>query len=506
MSQDSSTSHRSVRRFRVGLLSTVQILCVLLLFLAVNFLSSQYHRPFDLSDDLGFTLSPSTERYLKSEALQTREAPIRMIVAFRSDSPLYEKIRPVAEEFARLSEGKILLELIDPIRANDAAESLAAEYHLVFNQDLVVIDARPEQTAEAEGPDVALSKHVQVVRLEDMVIHEVGQDNQRRIRGFIGEDALRASLVNAIEGKPRKLWVFADKSDLTSVESEGIWDTLVTRFATQNIVAERVALSEIDSVPEDVEAVAIIGAIFELTPKDLAVLENYWQRPKSAVLVTTGSKDVPPRLRSFLRSYGVTPQTDRVIATHGGSVQTTVTATFMENYDFLRDLGEKSTLLEGHTRSLDVRENADDLLNKRILPYAIVKAADSFWGEQDFPSESPTRDPNAETLAPYVAAAVVRGNATDDRFAGDVSRMIVIGNTDFLSPKRLQQTNMDFLSSCANWLIGRDDLTGEGPANLRLYKLPLLTPQVTFINRVNLILLPGLILVIGGLVWSTRRS
>src|SRR5690606_37558123 len=129
-------SARPVRRFRVGLLSIIQIVCVILLFLAINFLASQYHRPFDLSDDLGFTLAPSTQRYLESEAVQSRETPIRLIVAFRSDSPFYAKIRPIAEEYARLSRGKIELVLTDPIRANDQAESLAAEYRLQFSQDL----------------------------------------------------------------------------------------------------------------------------------------------------------------------------------------------------------------------------------------------------------------------------------------------------------------------------------------------------------------------------------
>ncbi len=505
MSEDSTTSARPVRRFRVGLLSIIQIVCVILLFLAINFLASQYHRPFDLSDDLGFTLAPSTQRYLESEAVQNRETPIRLIVAFRSDSPFYAKIRPIAEEYARLSQGKIELVLMDPIRANDQAESLAAEYRLQFSQDLVVIDASPLKAAEEPAP-ASPGKHVQIVRLEDMVVYDTDSKNQRRVRGFIGEEALRASLVNAIEGKPRRMWIFADKSDLTSVGSEGIWNMLVTQLATENILAERVALSEIDEVPAEVDAVAIIGAVNDLSAEELTVLENYWRQERSAVLVTTGTKEVPPRLRSFLRAYGVTPQPDRVLTTKGDTVQTTVTATFTKGLDFLRDLAEKSTLLEGHTRSLEVRENADDLLNQRIMPYTLLTAGKQFWGDRDFPATPVVRDENAEPVAPAMAAAVVRGNSTDDRFAGQVSRMVVIGNTEFLSPDHLRQANLDFFSSCANWLIGRDDLTGEGPANLRLYKLPLLPPQVTFINRVNLILLPALILAIGGLVWSSRRA
>ncbi len=53
---------RPARRLGIGVLSGLQVASVLCLFVALNFLSSQHHRPFDLSDNLGFTLSGSTTR------------------------------------------------------------------------------------------------------------------------------------------------------------------------------------------------------------------------------------------------------------------------------------------------------------------------------------------------------------------------------------------------------------------------------------------------------------
>ena len=86
MSSEATTSHaRPVRRFRIGLLSFLQVVLVGIVFLAGNFLSSQHHRPYDMSDDLGFTLSPSTTRYLQSEPLLSgREDPVEMTVFLAS--------------------------------------------------------------------------------------------------------------------------------------------------------------------------------------------------------------------------------------------------------------------------------------------------------------------------------------------------------------------------------------------------------------------------------------
>jgi len=506
MSAESKSKDGSTPRFRVGFLSIAQIIFVVVIFFAANFLSSQHHRPFDISDDLGFTLAPSTKRYLASPALSEREDRIKMIVAFRADSPFYERIRPVAEEYVRLSGGKIQLLLVDPIRANDQAESIAAEYNLIFNQDLVIIDARTqEERKEANAQQV--SPHVHISRLEDMVVYETDANNQRRVRGFLGEDALRTGLVNAIEGKPRRMWILTDKSNLGGDRGADVWPVLSANLVSQNVLPERVQLGGKDSIPEDVDAIAIIGARYDFSPEELKILESYWGRPRASILVTTDDAEVPPRLRSFLRTQGVTPRNDRVLTSKGGEIRTSVVAHFTSGMELTKDLWEKSTMFEGATKSLEVREGAEDLLNQRIAPFSLLEADPRYWGESEFPAESVEFDKDHDTAPPLsLAAAVLKGTATDERFAADTGRMIVISNTSFLEPNRARQANLDFLASATNWLVGRDSLTGEAPRNLRLYRIPILPAQITFINRINLLILPIGFFLIGLMTWASRRS
>jgi hypothetical protein len=65
---------------------------------------------------------------------------------------------------------------------------------------------------------------------------------------------------------------------------------------------------------------------------------------------------------------------------------------------------------------------------------------------------------------------------------------------------------MDFLASASNWLVMRESLAGALPRSFGTYKLPLLEAQVSFINRLNLFFAPLAFLLIGGLVYSSRRS
>ncbi len=496
---------RPARRFGIGFLSLLQVAFVIAIFFAVNFLASQHHRPFDLSDNLGFTLADSTRRYLESDTIRGRDEPIDLIIAFRADSPFYERIRPVAEEYARLSEGKIRLRLIDPIRANDVAESLAAEYGVVFSQDMVIIDARSANDEE-EADSKGLSPHIHIAKLEDMLVFETDANQQRKVRAFLGEDAIRAGLVAAIEGRRRKMWVLADKSDLTSEANDGLWTVVTANLLSQNIMPERVQFAGVERVPEDVEAIAIFDAAYDFSGEEIQVLEEYWSRPQSALLVTTGTHAPPRRLRAFLRDHGVTPRDEQVLTIDKDLVRTRVLAQFTKGMHFTRDLWEKSTLLEGTSRVLEVREGAEDLVNRRIAPYKILEADPRFWGETEFPAEAVVFDAEEDRKGPIaLGAAVIRGNATDDRFANRVSRMIVLSNSAFLVPDNARKANLDFFASCANWLVGREELAGESPRNLRLYRLPLLDPQISYINRVNLLILPALMLLIGGMVWSSRR-
>jgi len=154
-----------------------------------------------------------------------------------------------------------------------------------------------------------------------------------------------------------------------------------------------------------------------------------------------------------------------------------------------------------------VREGAEDLMNRQILATPLIQSAPGYWGETKFGDGNESFDEKEDNAEPlFLAASVTRGAVSDDRFAADVSRMVVVSNTDFLDPSRHLAENMDFLASSATWLMNREALAGIGPRSLGTYKLPLLDAQVSFINRVNLFFLPALLSVIAAFVWTSRRA
>ena len=499
---------RPLNRWGLGTLSVLQIVLLAITLIALNYLSGNYFARWDLSREAAYTLAPSTRHYLKDKVVRDREKPMKWIMAFRRSSPFYERVRAIAEEYARHSNGKIVLEIVDPMRSSDRTQEIAAAYGISLLKDIIIMDARKDDspvTTEDKTGTKTLNPNVKIVIAEDMVLYTT-KDTQRKITGFQGEDILTARLVESIEGHPRKMVFLADKSRIDADGDSSPWKSLENTLRFQNVELTGINLSGLKEIPADAEGVALVAPKYDLTDEELAVLDHYWNSPRAALLVLLKPGEIPPKLRTFLRGYGITPRRDRIIAMDERRITTTVRGVFTYGVDFTKDLQGQATVFEGASSSLEVREGAEDLMNRQINPIGLIEASPDFWGETKFGEGKEAFDEKEDHKGQlYLAACVTRGAASDDRFSENTSRMVVISNTDFLNPEHQRAENIDFLASSVNWLINRRALAGIGPRSLGTYKLPILDAQVSFINRVNLFFLPAFLMLIGAFVWSSRR-
>jgi hypothetical protein len=499
---------RPLNRWGMGTLSVLQTALLAVIVIAANYLAVNHYARLDLSRTVDYSLSPATTRYVKSDAVRGREKPVKWIMAYRRTSPFYERSRAFAEEYARLSKGKIELEVVDPLRSPDRVQEVTAAYGISLARDLIIIDARPDGSpvsTEDANRVKTLNPHVKLVVAEDMAVYATAE-GKRKITGYQGEDVLTAALVGAIEGKARKMALLADKSRFEASEGPSPRKSLEDLLRFQNVALAELQLSNLEAISDDVSGIVLAAPKYDLTEAELAVLENYWNRPRAAILVLADPAGVPPKLRAFLRANGITPHDDRVIAREKDTLVTAARGVFTKGIRFTRDLAGQATEFGGASSSLEVREGAEDLLNKRVLPMGLIQVPAGFWGETKFGKGGEAFNEMEDHGPPmYLAASVTRGAESDDRYAADSSRMIVISNTDFLDPAHHRAENLDFLASSVNWLIGREHLAGIGPRSLRNYKLPLLDAQVSFINRINLFFLPAFLMLIGAFVWSSRR-
>ncbi|MCP5536437.1 MAG: Gldg family protein [Akkermansiaceae bacterium] len=533
MSDSPSTTPatRPVRRVGRSINVITQLVLFIIVIVAANYLSCAKHERYDLTDRQDFTLSDLSTKYLESDAVQKREVPLHVIAVIKRSSAHYTRIYNLLDEYKRLGGEAVNLEFVDPLRQTDRTLELENTFGQKYTEDMIIVDGRDEPQgdpkagksedsksppaaatpttpdAKADNPATSekqeLSAHVRTVRVSDLFL----QDDRRNIVAWRDEDMITSTFIGAIEGKPRRIYFAADKINLEATDGDPAWQVLFEMLWQQNILLTPLRLSETESIPEDAEGFALVAPQYDLNDREIKTLSNYWDRKQSSIFITLDPKVATNNLRIFLRSNGVTPRNDRIMSIKNGQSLSNVQSVFSRGSEINTDLGGKSTIFDGSTCSLEVDENNDQLLNKRIQPIALVEASDGWWGETRFEENNPQFNQEEDTAAPlYLAAAVLKGQATSDDTADLVSRMVVIGNTDFLANKKTRPEQSDFVKSCVNWLVGREDLIGIGPKKLHRHKITILDAHNTFISRIVLIFLPAAALLMSLIVWNIRRA
>ena len=511
---DMAPPPQPVKKLGLGVRAVLQIVFAILSLVFIYYLSLTYQTRKDLSEGSDFTVSEATKNLLRSSGVMDREEPIKIIAALRKSSPHYSRLRPVVEEYERLSKGKVKLEYLDPIRDKDRAFEIQNNYgdllaDKLFEDDIFIIDARKGASANSVEATEDVTSHLRYLPASSMVISRTDINNQRRIVGYQDEDLLSSMLQSAIEGKPRIMYLVEDKSDLEVTAAGSPLQVISEALQKQNIYLLPLKISQVDRIPENAEGLVIVAPEYDFEPKEIEVLESYWKRPSSAIITYLNPTTRAVNLRAFLRKNGVTPRDDRIIRTRNGRTENQVLATFTvgAGLGVNGSLEMKSVPFEGRVGSLEVREGAEDLVANRIQAYSLIETAPDFWGETDYKKANPKYDDDSDYSGPLsIGAAVIRGNANSDDTAPNISKMIILSTSDFLDPARLGNEQLDFVKNSTYWLLGREELMGIGPRSLQRRKLNLIKDDVKFLSNIVLFFIPVGLFLVAMFVWNIRRA
>ena len=511
---DMAPPPQPVKKLGLGVRAVLQIVFAILSLVFIYYLALTYQTRKDLSEKGDFTVSEATENLLRSSGVMDREEPIKIIAALRKSSPHYSRLRPVVDEYERLSKGKVKLEYLDPIRDKDRAFEIQNNYgdllaDKLFEDDIFIIDARKGASANSVEATEDVTSHLRYLPASSMVISRTDINNQRRVVGYQDEDLISSMLQSAIEGKPRIMYLVEDKSDLEVTAAGSPLQVISEALQKQNIYLLPLKISQVDRIPENAEGLVIVAPEYDFEPKEIEVLESYWKRPSSAIIAYLNPTIRPVNLRAFLRKNGVTPRDDRIIRTRNGRTENQVLATFTvgAGLGVNGSLEMKSVPFEGRVGSLEVREGAEDLVANRIQAYSLIETAPDFWGETDYKKANPKYDDDSDYSGPLsIGAAVIRGNANSDDTAPNISKMIILSTSDFLDPARLGNEQLDFVKNSTYWLLGREELMGIGPRSLQRRKLNLIKDDVKFLSNIVLFFIPVGLLLVAMFVWNIRRA
>ncbi len=481
------------RRLGIGLNVGLQLLLTLMIFAGINRLNYRYYTRFDLSPTQNFTLSESTKNHLET---LSRDVTIYMV--FARDSKLFSEVNSLLEEYRLHGRQRVKLRTIDPVRDIERAENLKAETGLSLTQNGILLVSGPNKRFITE---------------EELIIREAGTRMQKEIIEFRGEDAVTSALVNVVEGKVRRFYFIGGKGSRSDTAVADAFDALTEIGRQQNFELLLVNLSDINTITDHADGIILIGARYDLTERELRMLDEYWNAPRAGILMLLDPNRITKNLNQWLAANGVRPRGDRVLMARSTSAgpkkEFGVQSRFSRDVSFVKHLGNSITSFVGQTESLDLADSGSNpaLKERNISVQPVLKAEEFYWGETQFYDDLPVVNEDEDTLPPvYVAASVERGGAADASHAITSSRMVVVSNPTLLDKGTMIAENRDFVAASLNWIINRETLIGITPKPRVSYRIQLTPRQHDIIFWLTALAMPAVVLVLGMMVWAGRRA
>ena len=490
----------SIKRVQIGLNVIVQIAVVIFIVGMVNYFSFHHFKRFDRTRDQKYVLSEQTKQVLGG-----LKKPVKAFVFFSSGSEVSVDIVTLLREYEYASKTKFQTEVVDPYKNLTRARTLQDKYKFGANENIVILDY--------EGK----SKVVNAADMAEMDTSGMMMGQAPTLKAFKGEQVMTSALLELTEEKQSKMYVLAGhgEPEVTGAAAPVGPDSmkaLATFIERQNIKTEPLKLADVEKVPEDARVLLIIAPKYDLSEREMSLLRDYWDR-KGRLFVSLDATHSLPRLTDFFIDNGIRPQDDRVLrtVTLAGDLRgiyRDVSAVIQPGHPVTKRLAGVDTQFMGQTQSIYLDQQRAKPLGTNLT--SLIEAGKGFWGETDneggeaAPVFFDTKKDHASPLT--LAVSVERGALLDQRVSVDTSRMIVVGNGDFLRDTALTETGLDFTLAGFNWLLNREELIGVAPKERKAFTLNLTDEWMAQILLAVVFGIPGLVAVCGFFAWWQRRN
>ncbi len=473
-----------IRRVNIAVNVAVQILCAVVLFFLINYLSSRHYTRTDLSAAKKYSVSEDTANFLSRLGDK-----VNITMAYLHNGQSRDQLAAMLTEYERLAGGQIALEQIDPARDKERALEVAERYGMPIDRSCVFI--------EIGG---------RVRRLTEADLHVAGGAY------FAGEDALTSALFAATEDRPKTLYLVAGKGRLRDVEGRSALDEMLDLSRRQFFTLKELTFGNITAVPDDADGLLLINPEADFSADEMAMFRDYWENRHGSLVALLNPSAELPNLYGFLREHGVTVRNDlRLLfaeATGIGGVQKrfAVQAQMLEGSPVTTGSVGNVTTLAGQSCPLVIAEEDEGLAKRGVTPTALMQVDPRFWGDANYREAVPTPGPGDLEPPLHVAASIERGGGGDEIARLESSRLVAVGNATLLDPDHISAPNAGFVMDAVNWSLGREERLGFDAKPALVFRID---TDDTISRRVfffTVVLLPALAFCFAVFVWSSRRS
>ncbi|MEM1058190.1 MAG: Gldg family protein [Verrucomicrobiota bacterium] len=480
-------------RFRGNLSNFVSVVLVLFIYLMVNFLGFKYYDRWDVSPSGLYNLSGKTEALLAN-----LPGPVTITTFFtrssENPSKLSAQIYKLIESYQGKGGSNIQVRILDPLHDHEEARSLARELNFGEDSNLVIF--------EYEGKKLAVP--------EDRMgaVQQSGfRPGDVRLVSFDGEAVFTSTIQSLVEGEASVVYFLAGHGELSLEDASSFAGVGKIRpmIERDNIQPRSLNLLETGDVPEDADALVVMGPRQSLAKFEVEAISRYLDANGKLYLMQ--APDTTSGLEALLPRYGLRLANDvlRARANLGG--QTRLISNVLVNFSDHPSVVnlQKFNLELKNVRSIFLLPNSDGQPNPKVFP--LLVAPEAYWGETNLADPAASFDPRSDTRGPLaVAAAYDGGKVADGEVEVAGTRLVVIGTTEFLANRSVTSAGLDFFLNTLDWMLEKELAVGIAPKAPAEFPIAISPLQMRVIVASVCVVVPLLVLLLGGILWYTRRN
>jgi ABC-type uncharacterized transport system involved in gliding motility auxiliary subunit len=453
----------SRRGSQLGTNSLILIAAVLAILVVLNYLGDQHHKRFDLTTEKLYTLSDQTKKIVGGLKQDLD------VVEFSKETD--SRLRDTMSEYRNLNS-HFHFKSVDP----QEKPEVAREYGAQHMGDVIISYASRKQPIESTG-------------------------------GELSEQDITGAILKVTTEKVKTICFVAGHGEKALTDSQpGGYSRADKALTGEQYKTETVNLVSSTSVPAECTVLVIAGPTQAYFPQEVDEISKYLSADGKALIEIdplSEPKHVDPNLDSVLSAWNIAAGNNIVIdATGAGRLFGTgpdypIVIDYGDNPVTKSLQGTMTLFPEARTISQADKAKSDpeimDILKTSDRSFTIPKL-DAGTREIAFDPKTDTRGP----LTLGVAANRVNGTTN--------ARLVVIGDSDYASNGAISAVgNADLFLNAINWLAQDEQLISIRPKSTASRSVTLTEAQWAVLKWVNVIFLPGIVILTGIVIWFKRR-
>jgi ABC-type uncharacterized transport system involved in gliding motility auxiliary subunit len=473
-------------RFWIRLNTGTALLLAAVIVLMLNYLSYRHYYRTDLSATQFYNLSSKT-----TALLDTLEKPVEVTVFFQPGNVLYEDIHNLLREY-KFHCDPLAIQWVDPDRDIAQTEELAVKYQ-VGEPNVVVFNY--------EGR----SKYVRI----DEIARIDESKGTPKIIAFKGEQAFSSAILEVMqETKPSVYFLTGHgEQDIENFDPRTGFSSVAQLIERDNVDVRKLELSREKQIPADCAVLIIAGAEQRMSKAE-ADLIGVWLNRSGRLLVLADAQR-ESGLEPLLRDWGVLLRNDLVLDPARTLTGREVFVSAYNRHPITEKLNATAAIFHLPRSVEPDRDQAHQTSEDRPKVTPLALSSESSWSESQ-PDQSPAQydDGTDDQVGPISLAVAVEKGSTAGRLDMKIrpSRIIVFGDSGFVSNGGLAGGDTSLFMSSLNWLLDREQLMAIAPKAVDDTQLKLTRTDIRTLFWSTIWGIPALAAVGGILIWIRRRK